>query len=208
MTAHNYGYSISREAGIAAGVTVEAVRRSLGSFADATTTTGDLRAYLPGFGAHHVVALRAGGGVSAGDATVGRTFLLGGNSAGVGVTDLSSSAFALLRGFPADSYAGSHVALANAEYRWPIARPQRGHGTWPLFLHTVHAAVFADAGHAWTRTFQRSAIKSSAGAELSVNLVAGFFAPFTATFGAAWGHDGSVALADRVTAYFRVGKAF
>ena len=208
VTAHTYGYSISREAGIAAGATVEAVRRSLGSFADATTTTGDLRAYLPGVGAHHVVALRAGGGVAAGDATVARTFLLGGHSTGNGVTDLSSSAFALLRGFPADSYAGSHVALANAEYRWPIARPQRGHGTWPLFLHTVHAAVFADAGHAWTRTFQRSAIKSSAGAELSANLVAGFFAPFTATFGAAWGHDGSAPLADRVTAYFRVGKAF
>jgi hypothetical protein len=208
VTAHTYGYSISREAGIAAGATVEVVRRSLNSFADATTTTGDLRAYLPGVRAHHVIALRAGGGVSAGDATVGRTFLLGGDSPGDGVTDLSSSAFALLRGFSADSFAGSHVALANAEYRWPIARPQRGHGTWPLFLHTVHAAVFADAGQAWTRTFQRSAIKSSAGAELSANLVAGFFAPFTATIGAAWGHDGSASLADRVTAYFRVGKAF
>ena len=208
VTAHTYGYSISREAGIAAGATVEVVRRSLGSFADATTTTGDLRAYLPGLRAHHVVALRAAGGVSAGDATVGRTFLLGGDSAGGGVNDLGSSAFALLRGFAADSFAGSHVALANAEYRWPIARPQRGHGTWPLFLHTVHASVFADAGQVWTRAFPRHAIKSSAGAEISANLVAGFFAPFTTTFGAAWGHDGSGHVADRVTAYFRVGKAF
>ena len=208
VTARTYGYSISREGGIAAGATVEAVRRSLGSFADATTTTGDLRAYLPGLRAHHVIALRAGGGVSAGDATVGRTFLLGGDAPGDGVIDLSSSAFALLRGFPAASFAGSHVALANAEYRWPIARPQRGHGTWPLFLHTLHAAVFADAGDAWTRTFERRAIKSSAGAEISANLVAGFFAPFTATVGAAWGHDGSAPSADRVTVYARVGRAF
>jgi hypothetical protein len=98
--------------------------------------------------------------------------------------------------------------VANAEYRWPIARPQRGHGTWPVFLHTVHAAVFADAGNAWTGAFDRSAIKSSAGAQLSADLVAGFFVPFTISAGAAWGHDGSQRVEDGVTAYFRVGKAF
>ena len=68
--------------------------------------------------------------------------------------------------------------------------------------------MFADGGQVWTRAFQRNAVKLSAGAEISANLVAGFFAPFTATFGAAWGHDGSGQFADRVTAYFRVGKAF
>ena len=208
ITAHTYGYSISREDGIAAGATAEIVRRGLGSFADATTTTGDVRAYLRGLAPHHVVAVRIGGGASTGDATVGRTFLLGGDSPGDGVVDLDSAAFTLLRGFSPNTFAGSRVALANAEYRWPIARPQRGLGTWPLFLHTVHAAVFADAGHAWTRTFQPGAIKSSAGAQLSANVVAGFFAPFTATVGSAWGHDGSGAVSDRVTAYFRVGKAF
>jgi outer membrane protein assembly factor BamA len=183
------------------------VRRDLGSSADATTTTADVRGYLPGLAAHHVLALRLGGGSSTGDATVGRTFLLGGSSPG-GSIDLGSSAFALLRGFSPNTFAGSHVAIANAEYRWPLARPQRGRGTWPLFLHTVHAAVFADAGHAWTRTFQQSAIKSSAGAQLSADLVAGFFAPFTVSAGAAWGHDGSGRVADGVTAYFRVGKGF
>jgi hypothetical protein len=207
-TARAYGYSISREDGVAAGATVELVRRSLGSFADATTTTGDARAYLPGLAPHHVVAVRIAGGASIGDATVGRTFLLGGESPGNGVVDLGSSAFTLLRGFGPNTFAGSHIAVANAEYRWPIARPQRGHGTWPLFLHTLHAAVFADAGHAWTRAFESRAIKSSAGAQLSADVVAGFFAPLTFTVGAAWGHDGSGAVGDRVTTYFRVGKGF
>ena len=208
FTARTYGYSISREGGIAAGATAELVRRNLGSFADATTTTGDARAYLPGLGPHHVVAFRVGGGASAGDATVGRTFLLGGDSPGGDVVDFGSGAFSLLRGFSPNTFAGSHVAVANAEYRWPIARPQRGYGTWPLFLHTVHAAVFADAGHAWTRDFERRAIKSSAGAQLSADLVAGFFAPLTVSVGAAWGHDGSGLVGDHVTAYFRVGKGF
>ena len=208
LTGRTYGYSISPEGGIAIGATTEIVRRSLGSFADATTTTGDARAYLPGFAPHHVVALRIGGGASIGDPTVGRTFLMGGDSPGDNVIDISSDAFSLLRGFEPDTFAGSHVAVANAEYRWPLARPQRGHGTWPLFLHTVHAAVFADAGYVWTRAFDRYDIKSSAGAQLSANFVAGFYAPFTVSVGAAWGHDGSGRLSDRVTAYVRVGKGF
>jgi hypothetical protein len=207
-TARVYGYSISSEDGVTLGATAEIVRRGLGSFANATTTTADARAYLSGLAMHHVIALRLAGGVSSGDATVGRTFLLGGASPGAGVVDLGSSAFALLRGFSPDTFAGSHAAVANAEYRWPIARPQRGHGTWPLFLHTVHAAVFADAGNAWTGAFDRHAIKASAGAQLSADLVAGFFSPLTVSVGGAWGHDGSQRVDDGVTAYFRVGKAF
>jgi hypothetical protein len=208
VTAHTYGYSISGEGGIAAGATTEIVRSGLGSSADATTTTADVRCVSAGACGASRRRGAARGGASIGDPTVGRTFLLGGPSPANGVNDLGAGAFALLRGFAANTFAGSHVALANVEYRWPIARPQRGYGTWPLFLHTIHAAVFADAGHAWTRSFQRRAIKSSAGAQLSADLVAGFFAPFTVSVGAAWGRDGSASVSDRVTAYFRVGKAF
>ena len=208
ITAHTYGYSISREAGIAAGATTEMVRRGLGSSSDATTSTGDFRGYFPGLAAHHVVAIRLAGGASIGETTAGRTFLLGGSSPGLGVADIGSSAFALLRGFPADTFAGNHVAVLNAEYRWPIARPQRGLGTWPIFVHSIHAAVFADTGHAWTTAFRSDAIKSSAGAQLSADCVAGYFTPFTATLGAAWGHDRGGLVADRVTLYFRIGKAF
>jgi len=113
-----------------------------------------------------------------------------------------------LRGFPSNAFPGSHVALMNVDYRFPLVRPQRGLGTWPLFLHTVHAAVFGDAGHAWTRAFDAKAIKTSIGAELSANIVFGYFFPVTATVGAARGHDGSGTAADRTTFYVRVGRAF
>ncbi len=208
VTAHTYGYSISPEGGVAAGATAEIVRRGFGSFADATVLTADVRGYLPGFAPHHVVALRLGGGSSEGDETVGRTFRLGGDTPALGVADFDSDAFSLLRGFHSNTFAGSHVAIANAEYRFPIARPQRGVGTWPLFLHTIHGALFADAGHAWTRAFDAGAIKTSFGGQLSVDLVAGYFAPFTASVGAAWGHDGSGLVSDRVTAFFHIGRAF
>ncbi len=207
-TSKLYGYSISQEDGIAAGTTAEFVRRSLGASADATILTADVRAYLPGARPHHVVALRAAGGASSGDPIVGRTFLLGGPGPDLSVIDFDGRAIGVLRGFGRDSFAGTHVALINADYRWPLARPQRGYGTWPLFVHTFHAAGFVDVGHAWTRSFDAAALKTSAGIEFSGNLVAGFYFPFTATVGAAYGHDGSGTVRDGPIVYVRVGKSF
>jgi hypothetical protein len=207
-TAHTYGYSISPEAGADVGVTSELVRRSLGAFADATTITADARVYLPSVAPHHVFALRAAGGTSTGDVDMRRTFHLGGAGPNPDVLEFGRNAASLLRGFGIDTFAGSHVALLNADYRFPLAHPQRGVGTWPLFLRTIHAAVFADAGHAWTRTFRARDLKTAEGAEISADLVAGYFIPLTATAGIAWGHDGRGSVADGATFYVRIGRAF
>lgn len=207
-TARAYGYSVSPEDGISSGVTAEIVRTGLGASANATTVTGDFRAFLPGLRRHHIVAVRLAGGASGGDSTVGRTFLLGGAGPDASEIDFGSGAISVLRGFPSNSFAGSRVALANLEYRFPLARPQRGVGTWPLFLHTIHAAAFADIGHAWTRRFVAGDRKTSFGAELSANLVAGYYFPLTLTVGAARGHDGSLTDRNRTTVYVRVGRSF
>jgi hypothetical protein len=207
-TARTYGYSISPEGGLTAGATVEFVRPGLAADGSATNATADVRAFVPGFRRHDVIAARAAAGSSSGDRTVGRTFLLGGSSPDASVIDFGSSGMSLLRGFPADSFAGSHVALANVEYRFALGRPQRGDGTWPIFLHTLHAAGILDVGHAWTNTFDAAAIKTSFGAELSGNFVAGFYFPFTATVGVARGHDGSGIRRDGTVVYFRIGRSF
>ncbi len=207
-SAHTYGYSISREEGAIVGVTAELIRRALGSSGDATAVTADARIYAPALASHHVLAVRLAGGRSSGDGTIGRTFHLGGATPNLDPLTFGRDAISLLRGFPADTFAGSHVAVMNADYRWPIARPQRGIGTWPLFVHTLHGAVFADAGHAWTRAFDAHDLKSSAGAELSFDLVAAYSVPFTATVGAAWGRDGSRTVANGTTVYVRIGRAF
>jgi hypothetical protein len=206
-TAQLYGYSISPEDGYAVGATAEVARQGLGSGADATTLTLDGRAYLPGFGARHVLAVRGAAGSSSGTVGARRTFLLGGAGPALDVLDFGRDAVSLLRGFPSQSFAGTHVAVINADYRWPIARPQRGAGTWPLFIHTMHAAVFVDAGEAWTGRFRASRAKTSAGGEFSLNVVAGYSLPFTATLGAAWGRD-AADHSNRGTAYIRVGRAF
>jgi hypothetical protein len=208
MSAHTFGYSISPERGVLIGATVETVRRAFGASADADAWTADARLYLPSVARHHVVALRLAAGASSGDSNLRRAFHLGGALPNVSVIDFGSNAISLLRGFGSDSFAGTHVALLNAEYRWPLARPQRGVGTWPLFLHTVHAAAFADAGQTWARRFDAAQIKASVGVELSGRLVVGYHFPMTATVGAARGHDGSGTLPDAWTIYLRLGHAF
>jgi WD40 repeat protein len=208
MSAHTYGYSISPERGVTVGATVETVRRAFGSTADANTWTADARFYLPSAARHHVVALRLAAGASAGDSSVQRAFHLGGAIPNVSAIDFGSNAISLLRGFGIDTFAGTHVALLNAEYRWPLARPQRGAGTWPLFLHTLSAAPFADVGQTWTKRFDIANVKASAGIELSASLLAGYHFPFIATAGVARGHDGSGTVPDAWTIYLHVGRAF
>jgi hypothetical protein len=205
-TARTYGYSISREDGWSFGGTAEFEGDRFGSAAVRTVTT-DGRAYLRGAAAHHVLALRAAVGVSSGDADRRRTFHLGGSSANAEVLDFGRDAISLLRGFGARTFAGSHVALMNSEYRWPITRPQRGVGTIPLLLHSVHAAAFADAGHAWTRAFSVRDAKIAAGGELSFDFIALYSAPLTLAIGAAWGHD-RAGTAPGGTVYARLGRAF
>lgn len=208
---NRYGFSISPENGVAIGLTTEVTRKAFGAIGNATTTVFDGRAYLPGFSAHHVLAVRIGGGLSVGDSSAAtRLFRLGGAESAGGVLHFGSDALALLRGFPVDSFAGSHIGLVNADYRWPIARLERGSGTWPLFLHTVHAAIGADVGHAWTGRSRASDAKSSIAAEVSLDVVAGYRYPLTVTVGGALGRDGfgSEAASIQGAAYLRIGSAF
>jgi dipeptidyl aminopeptidase/acylaminoacyl peptidase len=205
-TAQQYGYSISPEDGVTVGGTAEFLHSDAASDL-VRTVTADARAYLPGVGARHVVALRGGVGISDGDPIAARFFHLGGAAANPNVVSFDRNALSLLRGFPADAFAGTRLALINADYRWPIARPQRGAGTFPLFLNTLHAAVFADAGHAWTGDFDMHRAKIAAGAELGANVVAGYQFPFSITVGAAWGRDGAHVV-DGGTVYLRLGRAF
>src|SRR5258708_1370598 len=176
-------------------------RASTASTSGATTVPLDARGYAHGLAPPRVAAVRAGVGSSTGAAVAGRTFFLGGAGPDASVTSFGGDALSLLRGFGTDTFAGSHVAVVNADYRFPIARPQRGLGTWPLFVHTLHGAVFADAGHAWTAEFHASAVKTSLGAELSTNIIAGYYFPFALTVGVARGHDSRGSVSGATTFY-------
>jgi hypothetical protein len=180
----------------------------LGSTGSASTVTADVRAYLPGLDRHHVVAVRAGGGIAHGDPGVRSLFRIGGSAPAGGVLNFDDDAFSLLRGFDNDAFVGSRAAVVNAEYRWPLSVVERGFRTWPLFLHTMHAAAFADLGHAWSDRFRAGDLKTALGGELSADLVIGYSLRVSVTAGAAWGRDGAMRSSDRARFYVRLGRAF
>jgi Tol biopolymer transport system component len=207
-TARRYGYSISPEDGVTAGAAVELTRRGLGGDGDAELYRADTRGFLRLGLRHGVLALRASGAASRGDASVRRTLRLGGHGADGGVLSFEEDGSSLLRGFPADTFLGTNVVLGNAEYRLPLGWVERGIGTWPVFLRAVHVSGFVDAGHAWTGRFTAADAKVSWGVEAGADVTAGYALPFTWMVGVGWGRDLSNEVPDNREMYVRIGRGF
>jgi hypothetical protein len=206
-SAKAYGYSIGPEEGGAVSLTTEQVREGLGADGNAQAWIAQGRWYQRAGGRHTVLALRGGVAASAGDQEVRRIFYLGGSDPSP-LVDYGSEAVAMLRGVEPLAYSGRRVAGATVEYRVPIVRVERGWRTFPVFLRTLHGAVFADAGHAWNGDFAWGDIKSSLGVEFSADVVAGFGLPLTVAAGVAWARDGATGQRLDPAGYVRLGRSF
>jgi hypothetical protein len=205
-SAKAYGYSISAEEGTSLALTTELTRRFLGADADATAVVADARHYLRVFPRHGVLAARVAGAASWGDEPLRRVFAAGGAGPQLAGFSVDLDAIGLLRGFEESDLIGERATVVNIDYRFPIGWVQRGIGTWPVFLRSVHGAVFADAGHAWDRTFERSDVRRSVGGELSFDAVFGSSFGMTIATGVAWRRDRDGARA--LVAFARIGRAF
>lgn len=206
--ARRFARGISSDRGVTFGVTSEQVRANLGASGNADAWTVDLRGFVPALPRHGVVALRLAAGTSRGSASVRRQFLLGGTDPAPSVTSFNSDALSLVRGLHDAEDAGRHVAVASVEYRVPLWRIERGRGLLPVFLRTIHGAVFADAGEAWNGRLPWSSLKVGTGAELSADVVIGYGLPVTVTGGVAWARNGETAQRFGPIVYMRVGRSF
>ena len=206
-TSRRFGYSISDEEGFAASLSAEWTAASLGADGDATAVIADLRGYRRAGPRHAVIAARLAGAHSGGDASVRRAFSAGGNSAPLPFLDFGFGAIGLVRGFDASDVAGRSAIVANADYRLPLRWIERGAGTWPLFLRSVHGALFADAGTAWDQRRNRDEWRTSVGGELSADIVIGYSVPLTVTGGIAFRND-PTNRAGGPTFFARVGRGF
>ena len=205
-SAKSYGYSISAEEGSSLSVTSELTRRFLGADADAGTFAVDARQYVRTVPRHAVVAARLAAAAAWGDDRLRRAFSAAGPGPQSGGFDFGVGAIGLLRGFDESALIGDRATVLNLDYRFPLGWPQRGLGTLPFFLRSVHGAVFADAGQAWDRRFRSRDLHRSAGAELSFDTVLASSLPLTITGGVAWRHDGTRSRG--LVAFGRVGRAF
>ena len=206
-SARAFGYSISPEDGGRLSTTVELTRRTLGADGNGVALTIDGRRYWTVWPRHGVVAVRAAGAASWGDRNAARIFSASGNGPQTAGFAFGTDAIGLLRGFAEDDVTGTRAATVNADYRFPLARIDRGVGTVPLFVRSIHAAAFADVGSAWTAAAVRARGRVSIGAELSVDTVLGFALPVTFTTGAAWRH-GATPDERGFVGFTRIGRAF
>jgi len=209
LSSREYGYSISSEDGVWMALNLERVTPGLGADATAFTITGDWRGYVRGLGRHHVAAIRLGAASSTGDTGMTRSFSLGGSGLPAGPFAMGQRAVGLLRGLPHDDRLGTAVLVANLDYRFPLARVERGIGTWPAFLRDLHGAVFADVGSAGSAIDALPAAASSVGGELAARVTLGYSWNLSLAAGAAWVHDPlRTDQRDRFAIFVRTGYAF
>jgi hypothetical protein len=202
-----FGYSISPEEGFAVEAAAETSRTMLGSDADAGAAVFDARAYRRVLGRQTVLAGRIAAAAGWGRPAARRTFAAGGSGPSQPAFDFGRDTVALLRGFAPEDIVGSRAAIANLDLRFPLIRLQRGAGSWPFFLRTIHAAAFVDAGHAWDAAFRAADLRTSIGGELSLDFVLLHYVPLTLVSGAAWTRD-PVAGRSRAAVFGRIGHAF
>lgn len=146
---HKPTFAISPESGSAFGLDYEKAGAWFGGTTGFDRVSADYRRYLSLPWKHHVLALRAAGGVNFGR-TDGDYYLGGNDSTNLfSITDqryIGGVSSSPLRGYRTASLTGSRMLAGSAEYRFPIADVMHGPGTIPLFLTRVSGAVFADVG--------------------------------------------------------------
>ncbi len=162
--------------------------------------------YLPmPWPGHHVLAIRSSGAMSTGSFARRTIFFVGGyNLENTPLTDrllstIFNGAF-VLRGYEPSTYRGRAFMLNNLEYRIPLANPDFGIQTLPLYLRRVDFNMFLDWGGAWNRLdtdaftfFDEGAIinhpslHTGVGAEIWLGLTLGYVLPLQLRFGHAVG---------------------
>ena len=176
--------SISPEDGVAGSVSARQRWRAGTSGASTRSLVGVTSLYksldLPG-PAHHVIALRAAGGIT--DDASPNLFSAGGLS-GTTLEIFPGYSFGQqrrifgVRGYPPSAESGIHAYSATAEYRAPLFTPSRGFRFIPVFIDRGSLTFFGETGRAYcpssvgTNTVCRTIdvgnpAMTSAGAELN-----------------------------------------
>ena len=84
---------------------------------------------------------------------------------------------------------GRRMALIEAEWRFPIGLIERGAMAPPLGVHQLHGKLFYNWGAAWDRPGSIPPLRRGAGAEITAQLVLGYWLPLDLRAGYALGFD-------------------
>ena len=149
------GLSISAEDGISASLSGRQRWQRGTSGTSTRSAIAVTSAYksldLAGF-AHHVIALRAAGGIT--DERSADLFSAGGISGTLlqvfpGVSLGEQRRTFGVRGYPVSAEQGIRAYTGTIEYRAPLAAPSRGFRFIPVFIDKISVALFGEAGRAF-----------------------------------------------------------
>jgi hypothetical protein len=188
--------AISLERGLSLSVAGDFADGAWGSEDTLTAFSGVLRGYFPlPWHPHHVLAVALSGGAAVGSYARFGAYSTGGYGDApeftLDASFIRESSF-VLRGYAPGQFSGSTYNLLNVEYRFPILYVDRGISTLPAFLRTLSGALFFDWGGAYNAMNLRRptlVLHPSAGAELSMDFVLGYFTQSSVKLGIARGFD-------------------
>jgi Tol biopolymer transport system component len=84
---------------------------------------------------------------------------------------------------------GRHMALIEAEWRFPIALIERGFMSPPIGLHQIHGKLLYNWGESWDQNGKVPGLRRGAGIEFTAELVLGYWLPMDLRMGFAKGFD-------------------
>lgn len=188
-----YGYDVTPSEGRSAAVNLSLSDPLVGSDFQSVSLSWRVAQYIENpWIDHHVLAFRYGGGLGGGDLGRRGQFSVGGFR-DVSVIDALIDDVVLggvaLRGYPPFSRSGTQFHLLQAEYRFPLIRPQFGVKTLPFYVNRLYANVFVDYGDAFRGKLDPSTFRVGSGAELLMDFTIGYFIRYTLRTGFAWGFN-------------------
>lgn len=188
-----YVYDISAHEGYEGSISMRVADRAIGAQTGSFDVTGAFAAYIPMpfrlSRYHHVLALRAAGGIGTLSRGEAGFYAIGGYpmfDPVTFVTSLPALAYGTstpLRGYAPSARTGSAFYQGNIEYRFPIVQIDRGITTIPVYLARLWGGVFFDFGDAWFGRVRPENIALGAGAELFADIVWGYFITTTLRVG-------------------------
>ena len=96
-----------------------------------------------------------------------------------------------LHGYPKgrSDFRGTHMLLAEIEWLFPIARIERGLMAPPIGLHQTYGKFFYNWGETWNTNFNIPSLRGGAGAELTADIILGYWLPVEISIGYARGFN-------------------
>lgn len=160
---------------------------------DSISIVGGYNEYIPNpWIEKHVLALKFNGGIGFSTNDTRKIFYLGGPPDQDIVDDLirrQRTYGNYLRGYKPLSMGGNKYFQFKSEYRMVLWNIDRGLYTLPIFFKKVSFYPFFDCGYAWVDDFDIADTRKGLGAEVRLDLQAGYFTPIGIIMGYQYGFD-------------------